>query len=135
MIEFQIIKIAFRQIIDRLDFFHRRNAGQSSSVAFVVVVVIQFIELGGSQRGRQEGEHINGIAVKVGLIVDVFVGIDGSPGKEAEFIDQGPFVGILYQNGGSSVALRGIVGFEQDEGIAMEGFDVNGTDHTDGGGE
>jgi hypothetical protein len=42
MIEFQVVKIAFRQVIDRLDLFHGGNGRQR-------LVVIELVEFGRRQ--------------------------------------------------------------------------------------
>ena len=128
MVQFQIVKVALGQIIDRLDLLHGRHRRQR-------LFVVQFIELGRCQRRRQEGEHENGIAVEIGLVVDVFVRVDGAAGKETKLVHQRPLFRILNEHGRCRVALRGIIRLQQNQRVAVEGFHVNGTHHAHGGGQ
>lgn len=126
MIEFQIIKVALRQIVYRFHFFNRRCATQW-------LITVQFVEFRRCQRGRQKGQHVDGVSVKVGHVIDVFVRIDWSTREKTKLVNEGPFGRILNEDSGCRIALRGKVCFKEYQSVTIQGFHVDRANHADGG--
>ena len=142
MIQFEIVKVSFGQIVHTLDFLDRHHTRQSSFQCQLHILIadtiimfrdnFELVQFFGSEGWTQKGQHVNGVSIKIGLIIDIFFGINGSSGKEAELVHQRPFIGILNQHGRRRIALGRIIRLQQHQGVTGEGFDINGPDHAHG---
>mmetsp|Transcript_3948 Transcript_3948/g.7591 ORF Transcript_3948/g.7591 Transcript_3948/m.7591 type:complete len:246 (+) Transcript_3948:3324-4061(+) len=126
MVQFQIIKISFRQIINLVHFFYSRNCLQR----ILTRNIIQTIQLLRCQIWTQKRQHINRSSIKISLIIHIFFCINWPTGKETELGHQRPLLWIFQQLLRRLLTLSWIICMQQNQHVNRQRLNITQPFHS-----